>query len=75
VRGIGRERPGARRGARGQAVAAGREEEGGPRVGPVCKRERRRIGARLGRLGLLGRFWLGLGFWIFFLFSFIFFYI
>jgi hypothetical protein len=39
-------------------------------VGPTYKREREGDGARLGRLGLLGRFRLGLGFFFFFFFFF-----
>jgi hypothetical protein len=46
----GRTRPG------GQAAAAVRDKEGGPRVGPTCKRESMKMGARLSRLGLLGQF-------------------
>jgi hypothetical protein len=42
-------------------------------VGPACKREEEEgDGARLGRLGLLGRFQLGLGFSVFLFFSFLF---
>jgi hypothetical protein len=52
-----------RAGTRGQVAVAVREKEGGPRVGPACKREReresRKMAAWLGRLGLLGKFQLG----------------
>jgi hypothetical protein len=49
-----------------------RTDRGEAAGGPACKREEEGDGARLGRLGLLGRFRLGLGFPVFPFYSFLF---